>query len=97
LFCEGAHVGQAVRAVGYGDGQMGQDDTGIVGVPGDPAVLHGHRHGRGQPAAISQLGEQRGTSMADQILAVGYHFGATDRATTVHFKELSSWLIVLLW
>jgi hypothetical protein len=24
--------------------------------------------------------------MADQILAGGYHFGATDRATTVHFQ-----------
>ena len=63
-----------------------EHDTGIMGVPGDPTVLHGHRHGLGQPAAIGQLGQERGTGMADQILPVGYHFGATDRAITVHFQ-----------
>ena len=57
LFFEGGHVGQAVRPVGDGDGQMGEHDTGIVGVPGDPAVVHGHRHGLGQPAAIGQFGQ----------------------------------------
>jgi hypothetical protein len=31
-----------------------------------------------QPAAISQLGQECSTGMADQVLPVGCYFGATD-------------------
>jgi len=85
LFFEGGDVGQAIRAICDGNGQMGEDDTGIMGVPVDPTALHGHRHGLGQTAAIGQFSQEGGTGMGHEILAVGYHFGATDRASTVHF------------
>jgi hypothetical protein len=86
LFFQRGDVGQAVRTVSDRYGQVGENDTRIVGVPGDAAILHGHRHGLSQPAAISQLGQQRRAGMTDQVLGVGYHFGVTDRATTVHFQ-----------
>ena len=39
-----------------------------------------------KPAAIGQFGQEGGTGMRHEVLAVGYHFGATDRATTVHLQ-----------
>ena len=84
LLFQRREVSQTVGAVGDGYRQVGSHDTGIVGVPGDPAVLHGHRHGQCQSAAVGHLSEQRMTGMADQVLPVGYHPRATDRSTTVH-------------
>ncbi len=49
LFFERREVGQAVRPVRDGDAEMSEHDAGIVGVPVDPALGHGLRHGLGQP------------------------------------------------
>ncbi len=56
LFFEHREVGQTVRTVGNGDGEMREHDTRIVGVPVDPALGHGLRHRPGQAAAIGQFG-----------------------------------------
>ena len=55
LVAKHRQLGQAVGAIGDGHGQMGEHDAGVVGVPGDAAVAHGHRHGPVSPerSAIS--------------------------------------------
>jgi len=55
LLFQRSNVGQRLRTGGVGDGrgQMGEHDSGIMGMPGDPRLDHRFRHGLGQPAAIS--------------------------------------------
>ena len=45
----------------------------------------GRRHARATEGEPRLGGQQRGTGMGHEVLAVGYHFGETDRATIVHF------------
>ena len=59
---------------------------GIVGVPGDPAVVHGLRHVSREPAAVGELGEESVAGVGDQVLPVGGHFRATHRSTTMHLQ-----------
>jgi hypothetical protein len=86
LFTKGSHVGQTVGTVGDGHGQMGEDDARIVGVPVDPARRHGHRHGSGQPAAISQFGQECGARVGHQVLPVDGHPHRLGGATIVHLQ-----------
>jgi len=86
LLAEGLEVGEAVGPVRDGDGEMGEDDTRVVGVPGDAAIGRRLRHGSCQTGAIGQLGEQCRAGMRDEVLAVRGHSEGTDRAATMHLQ-----------
>jgi hypothetical protein len=82
------HVGQTAGPVGDGHGQVGVDDTGIVGVPVDPGARPGRRHRFGQPAAIGQFGQQCGACVGHQILPVDGHLHRLGGAGAEGFELL---------
>lgn len=85
---------QAVGAIGDGHRHVGEHHAGIVGVPVDPAVSHGHRHGLGQPRAIRHLGQQSDAGVRHHALTVSGHPHGADGLTTMYLQEaLLSWLM----
>jgi hypothetical protein len=62
---------QAVGPIGDGNGEMGEHDSGVMGVPRDAAVVQGLRHRLCQTGAIGQLTEQCRASMRDEVPAIG--------------------------
>ena len=92
LLAQRREIREAVRPVGDRDGEVGEHDARVMGVPGDPALTHCHRHRPGETGAIGKLGEQRRARVGDEVPPVRGYFRSTDRAITVHLQgALRSW------
>ena len=86
LLAQHRQIRQTIRAVRDRDREMGQHDTRIMGVPGDPALTHRHRQRVGQTGPISHLSQQTGPGVRHQIFAVNSHQRTTDTSITMHLQ-----------
>ena len=98
LLLQGGQIRQAVGAVGDGHAQVGEHDTGIVGVPGDPALGHGHRTSPRSDPLRSASSASSACRADTRFLPVRVHLGAPNRATTMHLQgALRFWVGMSLW
>ena len=73
-----------IAAVGDRDGEVAQDDAGVVG----GAALSGRRHRlgerRGEPEPVGQLDQEKGPGVGDEPLAVRPDFYGLARRLCLH-------------
>lgn len=90
LAAEDAEVGDAVAAVGDRDGEVAEDDAGLVGRAALSGRRHRRREGRGEAEPVAELGEQEGAGVGDQAFAVRANFYLCAERFRFHLRGVLS-------
>ena len=84
LAAQHAEVCDVIAAVGDRDGEVAQDDAGVVGAAALPRRRHRLRERRGEPEPVGQLDQQKGAGVGDEPLAVRPDFYGLRRRLCLH-------------